>query len=109
MADQKRVEVIERVFRGEMTMAEGAMVLGVTERHSFRIKARIKKEGVQGVLHGNRDRICKRKLSDKTERRIVELARGKYRGFNDHHLSEKLVEVEGIKACREKIRQILEG
>ena len=107
MAELKRVEVIQRVFRGEVTMAEAAMVLGVSERHSFRIKARITKEGVQGVVHGNRGRICKRELSDKTKRRIVELARGKYRGFNDHHLSEKLVEVEGIVACREKIRQIL--
>ena len=109
MAEVKRVEVIQRVFRGEVTMVEAAMVLGVTERHSYRIKARIRKEGVQGVVHGNRGRICKRKLSEKTKRRIVEPARGKYRGFNDHHLSEKLVEVEGIKACREKIRQILKG
>lgn len=35
MREQKRVEVIQRVFRGEMTMAEAAMVLGVTERHSY--------------------------------------------------------------------------
>ncbi len=41
MEEQKRVEVIQRVFRGEVTMAEAAMVLGVTERHSYRIKARI--------------------------------------------------------------------
>ena len=45
MAELKRVEVIQRVFRGEVTMAEAAMVLGVSERHSFRIKARITKEG----------------------------------------------------------------
>jgi len=38
----------------------------------------------------------------------VELARGKYRGLNDHHLSEKLVEVDGIKACLEK-NQLLRG
>ncbi len=107
MAEQKRVEVIQRVFRGELTMGEAAMVLGVTERHSFRIKARIREEGVKGAIHGNRGRICHWKLSEKTKRRIVELARGEYRGFNDHHLSEKLVEVEGIKACREKIRQLL--
>ncbi len=37
MEEQKRVEVIQRVFRGVMTMVEAAMVLGVTERHSFRI------------------------------------------------------------------------
>lgn len=77
MKEQKRVVVIQRVFRGEMTMAEAAMVLGVTERHSFRIKARVREEGVKGVVHGNRGRLCKRKLSEKTQRRIVELARGK--------------------------------
>ncbi len=67
MADQKRVEVIQRVFRGEVTMAEAAMVLGVSERHSFWIKARIRKEGVKGVVHGYRGRICKWKLSEKTK------------------------------------------
>ncbi len=34
MEEQMRVEVIQRVFRGEVTIAEAAMVLGVTERHS---------------------------------------------------------------------------
>lgn len=107
MKEQKRVEVIERVFRGELTMAEAALVLGVTERHSYRIKARIRKEGIRGVIHGNRGRSCQRKLSLQTERRIVKLAKGKYRGFNDHHLTEELVEEEGIEISREKVRQIL--
>ena len=88
-------------------MAEAALVLGVSERHSYRIKARIGKEGVKGVIHGNRGRRCSWKLSEKTVKRLVELARGKYRGFNDHHLTEKLKEEEQIKLSREKIRQIL--
>jgi len=52
------------------------MVLGVSERHRFRIKAQITKEGVKGVVHRNRGYICKRKFSEKTKRRIVELAWG---------------------------------
>lgn len=88
-------------------MAEAAMVLGVCQRHSYRIKARIREEGVKGIIHGNRGRICHWKLSAKTYGRIVELARGKYRGFNDHHLTEKLTEEEGIRISREKVRQIL--
>lgn len=107
MEEQKRAAVIERVFRRELKMAEAAMVLGMSERHSYRIKAKIWKEGVKGVVHGNRGRHCNWKLSIGTERRIVELARGKYRGFNDHHLTEKLMEEEGIEVCREKVRQIL--
>jgi hypothetical protein len=34
-------------------------------------------------------------------KRIMELARGKYRGFNDHHLTEKLKEQEQIEMSRE--------
>ena len=45
MEEQKRVEVVQRVFRGEMTMGEATLVLGVSERHSFRIKARIRNDG----------------------------------------------------------------
>lgn len=87
-------------------MAEAALVLGVTERQSYRIKAKIREEGVRGVLHGNRGRPCGWKVSEKTERKIVELVRGKYRGFNDHHLTEKLEE-EGIRLSRETVRRVL--
>jgi transposase len=107
MKEQRRVEVIQRVFRREMTMAEAALVLGVTERQSYRIKAKIREEGIKGVRHGNRGRRCRFKVSQKTERKVIELARGKYRGFNDHHLTEKLEEEEGIKLSREKVRRIL--
>ena len=106
MKEQKRVEVIQRVFTVEMTMAEAALVLGVSERQSYRIKARIRAEGVRGVIHGNRGHSCAWKVLEKTERKVVELARGKYWGLNDHHLTEKLEE-QGIKLSREKVRRIL--
>jgi transposase len=76
---------------------EAAMVLGLSERQCYRIKTRVKNQGVKGVIHGNRGRPCKYKLKDQTLKRVVELARGKYRGFNDHHLSEKLKEEEKIE------------
>ncbi len=89
-------------------MAGAAMVLGVSERHSLRLKARIRKEGVRGVMHGNRGRSSHRKLPIKAHRRIVELARGgEYRGFNDHHLMEKVTDAEGIQVSRETVRQVL--
>ena len=38
MKDEKRLEIIQRVFRGELTMAEAGLVLGVSERQCYRIK-----------------------------------------------------------------------
>ena len=107
MKEEKRLEIIQRVFRGELTVVEAAMVLGVSDRHCYRIKGRVSEQGAKGVVHGNRGQPSKRKIKEKTVKRIVELARGKYQGFNDRHLTEKLNEEEQIEFCREKIRQIL--
>lgn len=107
MRDEKRVEIIERVRRGELTVEQAAMVLKLSERQCYRIKARVKEHGVKGVIHGNRGRPCKGKIKEKVVRRIVELARGKYQGFNDHHLTEKLESEQKIALSREKLRQIL--
>ena len=107
MQDEKRLEVIQRVFRSELTMVQAALVMGVSERQCYRIKARVGKAGAKGVVHGNRGRSCKRKTKEKTIRRVLELARGKYQGFNDHHLTEKLKEQEQIELSRERVRRIL--
>jgi Integrase core domain. len=107
MKEEKRLEVIHRVFRGELTVVQAALVLGVSERQCYRVKARVNKVGAKGVVHGNRGRPCKRKIKEKTVEQIVKLAQGKYKGFNDHHLSEKLGSEEKIRLCREKLRQLL--
>ena len=107
MQDEKRLDVIQRVYRSELTVVQAALVMGVSERQCYRVKARVGKVGAKGVVHGNRGRRCKRKTKEKVVRRVVALARGKYQGFNDHHLTEKLKEQEQIELSREKVRRIL--
>jgi len=107
MQDEKRLDVMQRVYRGELTMVQAALVMGLSERQCYRVKARVGKAGAKGVVHGNRGRPCKRKIKDKTVKRIVKLAQGKYKDFNDHHLTEKLESEEKIGLSREKVRRIL--
>ena len=107
MQDEKRLEIIQRVFRGEVTVLRAAMILGISERQCYRIKRRVYQEGIKGVIHGNRGLPCKRKVKEKMIMRVVQLAQGKYQGFNDHHLTEKLKEHEQIELSREKVRRIL--
>ena len=83
MRDEKRLDVIQRVYRSELTVGQAALVMGLSERQCYRVKARVSKAGAKGVVHGNRGRSCRRKLEDTIVRRVLELARGKYQGFND--------------------------
>ena len=109
MKDEKRLEIIQRVFRSELTVEQAALVMGLSERQCYRIKARFGKVGAKGIVHGNRGRPCKCKIKEKVVKRIVELAKGKYQGFNDHHLTEKLKEQEQIELRREQVRRLLRG
>jgi len=73
MQDENRLDVIQRVYRSELTVIEAALVMGLSERQCYRIKARVGKAGAKGAVHGNRGRPCKRKTQEKTIRRVVEL------------------------------------
>jgi hypothetical protein len=62
MKDEKRIEIIKRVFRGELTVIEAAMMVGISARQCYRIKRPVKELGPKGAIHGHRGRPCKRKV-----------------------------------------------
>lgn len=110
MKEQNRAAILSKLAKSKDRKITTAMVaesLGIGERQVFRLKARYKAKGVLGLAHGNRGRPSLRKTPKKQEEIIVKLAQGKYKGFNDHHLTEKLGEVEGIAVSRRKVSYLL--
>lgn len=106
--DQWRtLDVVERIERGEMTIAEGARALGLSMRQMKRIRKRVRIEGHQGVVHGNTGRSPPHKVPDKIRALVLELRKARYAGFNDQHFTEKLAEVEDIELSRSTVRRIL--
>src|ERR1700682_6455694 len=59
------------------------------------------------LAHASRGRPSHRRLPQRVRDRILHLARTTYAGFNDHHLCEKLCEVEGFSLGRETLRRLL--
>ncbi len=41
MKEANRLEIIQRVYRGELTVVEAALIQGVRARHCYRIKERL--------------------------------------------------------------------
>lgn len=107
MRERQRVAALKKAQRREVTVRGVAELVGLSERQVYRLKVRFRKWGEQGLAHGNRGRPCRRKLGDKMRERVIRLRKEKYVGFNDHHFTEKLSEVEGISVSRETVRQWL--
>jgi len=103
----QRVKVIENAVQGRITVQEASGLLQLSRRQVKRLKARYEPDRVDWVRHGNRGRPKPWGTSEAIKKRIVELARNKYAGFNDSHLTEKLVEVEKMVVSRETVRRLL--
>jgi len=105
--EQARLETLNHVLAGYLRVNEAALVLGVSERHTWRILAAYRKDGAAAVAHGNRGRRPANATTAKIAEQVVALARTRYAGVNHTHLTELLEEHEGIALSRSTVRSIL--
>ena len=103
----KRLDVVERIGRGTLTVREAATVLGLGERQVRRLRRAVRERGARGVVHGNTGRASPHRIAETVRTQIVELRRRKYDRFNDQHFTEKLGEVEGIQISRASVQRLL--
>ncbi len=107
MGEKKKIEVMQLVMDGKIGVGEAGKVLGRTIRTIYRLLSRVRKRGIDGIIHGNRGNDYARIYKDSLREKILKLVRGKYRNINDTHLVELLDKNEGIAVSREWLRQKL--
>jgi len=103
----QRVKVIENAAGGRLSVREAARLLRLSERQIQRLKRRYQADSIDWVRHGNRGRSMPWAVSLPQQQLILTLARDKYQGFNDSHLTEKLRAEENLAVSRETVRRIL--
>jgi len=107
MKEQTRLQVMNIALRGECKMDEAASLMGISERHAWRLLAAYRREGAAALAHGNRGRAPANIVIDEQRTAVLELARGRYAGFNHSHLTEMLVEQDNLHLSRSTVRRIL--
>jgi len=105
--EQKRVMVLNRLLVGELTAAEAAVLLTLSERQVRRLLAAYRKEGAAALAHGNRGSKPVHSISEEVRRQVIELATTTYAGCNYQHLRDLLAERDGITLSRASVRRIL--
>ena len=102
-----RMHVVGLTVEGRETVGRGAKLLWISARQMKRLRRKLKERGVKGLLHGNRGKAPWNKTASEKIKQVLELARGRYQGFNDTHLTEKLKEKERIALSRPTVRTLL--
>lgn len=103
----QRLAVITDCLKGRLAVGRAAELLHLSARHVKRLKKRLRAGGEAAMAHASRGRPSPRRLPEPVRRRILHLARTTYARFNDHHLCDRLVEVEGLQLSRETLRRLL--
>jgi hypothetical protein len=101
-----RAGLVKAALEGKITNAEGARAVGLSVRQFKRLKARLRTDGVRGLLHRGRGRPSPRRLPPALAEQVMTLMTTTYEGFNDAHLTEKLQARHALPVSRATVRRV---
>ncbi|MBI5222162.1 MAG: ISNCY family transposase [Candidatus Magasanikbacteria bacterium] len=105
----KRYDIIKRLINKELNGSEAAGLLGLSVRHTKRLKAKVKEKGAAGLAHASRGKPGNRKMPETERHKIIKLIRRHYFDFKPGFAAEKLSEKHRIVRDPKTIRQIMIG
>jgi hypothetical protein len=102
-----RLDALNRVKRGELTVVAAAELSGLSLRQMRRTWKRFKSQGASGLVHGLRGRSSNRRLDEELRQRAVKLHQEKYADFGPTLACEKLARDDGIDLCPDTLTALL--
>lgn len=105
--EQTRLRLLNSVIAEEVSLAEAARLMALSEHQVRRSLAAYRRDGARALSHGNRGRRPRNALPEGLEAQVVWLATGQYPGANHSHLTELLEEREGLRLSRSTVRRML--
>ena len=90
--EQIKYEIIKNLVDNNGNKQRAAIKLGITIRQVNRLIQTYKAKGKAGFIHGNRNRLPKKTISQEIKDKIIELYKTKYFDANFKHFQELLKE-----------------
>jgi len=79
-------------------------MIGVSERHVFRLLSTFRKGGASSLEHQHRGKRSNNRISDSLRDDVLASIREDYAGFGPTHIAKELLDQKGIKLSRETLR-----
>ena len=105
--EQIKYEIIKNLVDNNGNKQRAAIKLGITIRQVNRLIQTYKAKGKAGFIHGNRNRLPKKTISQEIKDKIIELYKTKYYDAHIKHFQDLLSEYEHITISYSPIYTIL--
>lgn len=79
LRESRRVQVVEHLVKGSMSIAEGMRLLKLSRRQVQRLKRGVAARGITALCHGNRGRTSPRAVAEADRHYILEQAQGPFK------------------------------
>lgn len=107
MREKTRIEAVQAIMDGRLSVAQAAHVLNLSERQVYRALAAAREQGLTGLVHGNRGRAPWNKSDEALWKSVLRLVQKRYTNVNDRHLQELLERNHSIRVHPEALRRRL--
>lgn len=102
-----RFHITKKLISKHLQEKPAARSLHLSVRQVRRLKAKVKKHGAKGLIHGNRGKESHHQLDREEKEKIIDLLHQRYFDFKPTFASEKLREHHGLDHGPKTIRQIM--
>ena len=105
--EKKKLRVITKLIEGEINGTEAAKKLKITTRQVRNLKRQVLDEGIDGVVHKNKQYKPYNTYDTEISTFVCKLYRREYRGMNFSAFARLVQDEYGIKASRSTIYNFL--
>lgn len=102
-----RLKIISQIETKAMSVEQGAELIGISPRQTYRVLKRIKQEGTKGIIHKLRGKKSNRGYPEELKKKVVEIYRADYSDYGPTLYCEELVKSHKISIDHETIRKWL--
>jgi len=103
----KRIKVLSQIEQHNLILKEASTVLGLSERQTYRLLKRYRKQGEEGIIHLSRGKPSNRGFPKSIKEEVIRLYRKSYKDFGPTLFTEKLEERHNLKLDHETVRRWL--
>ncbi|QER42003.1 helix-turn-helix domain-containing protein [Thermodesulfobacterium sp. TA1] len=102
-----RTKILSYALSGKLTFKEASLALGLSYRHTLRLKEKLKNLGLIGLQRTKPKKPPNLKITPELRNTIISLTQKYYFDFNVLHFRDKLIENYGINLIYKSLRKLL--